>query len=353
MRVTVALVGYVAVVGTVGSWLLRRWDRPRRRSPQTALALWLVLDASIVLSLLLAAAAPVLGAAPVGAGLGRLLSACVVSLTRAYGGGGDGATHLAVAVGGLSAVAGLLLLVLSGAVMAVRARRRHAQGVSLAGRYSADLGAWVLDHQEPLVYCLAGKERGIVVTTGALARLDSNQLAAVLAHERAHLRGHHAPMVTFTQGLRRSLGWIPAVQAAAEEVGTLVEFCADDAARRSTDGRTVATALLALTVGAVPNGALGATGAVTAERLTRLIQDGDKPRWSHGLTAGGVLVAVVAPLVIALGPAVLGFNADYCPTTGNLAAFSSHAGVGVHAYEVDVHHHVVHDDAGVPGERQV
>ena len=317
-----ALLAYVVAVGTLGSVLLSRWDRPRLRSPRMALTLWLALDMSIVLSLGLAAVTPVVGAEPVGAGLGSFLSACVLSLTRTYAGDGDAAAHLAVALGGLSALAVLMLLLLGGAVAAIRARRRHAEGVSLVGRYRADLGAWVLDHQQPVVYCVAGRQRGIVVTTGALARLDSGQLAAVLAHERAHLRGRHTLIVTLARGLSHSLGWIPGVRAASEEVNTLVEFCADDAARRSTDGQTVATALLALAAGGVPNGALGATSAVTVERLTRLAHDGDTPRWWSGLTVGGALAGLVAPLVIALGPAVLGVNADYCPTNGTVAAYA-------------------------------
>ena len=352
MKVTLALLAYVAAVGTLGSILLSRWDTPRVRCPRLALTLWLALDVSIVLSLALAAVSPVVGTEPVGAGLGSFLSACVLSLTRTYAGDGDAAAHLAVALGGLSALAALMLLLLGGAIVAIRARRRHAEGVSLVGRYRSDLGAWVLDHPEPVVYCVAGKQRGIVVTTGALARLDSGQLAAVLAHERAHLHGRHTLIVTLAQGLSRSLGWIPGVRTASEEVSTLVEFCADDEARRSTDGHTVATALLALAVGAVPRGALGATSAVTAERLARLAHYASTPRWWSGFTAGGVLAALVGPLVIALGPVVLGVNADYCPN-GTVAAYASYAGVGVHAHEVDVHHHVVHDDARVSGESEV
>ena len=44
---------------------------------------------------------------------------------------------------------------------------------------------------EPAAYCVSGRPPAIVVTTAALGALDDRQLDAVVAHERAHLAGHH------------------------------------------------------------------------------------------------------------------------------------------------------------------
>jgi Zn-dependent protease with chaperone function len=46
----------------------------------------------------------------------------------------------------------------------------------------------IIDGDRPTVYCLPGRRR-IMLTTGALTRLDDGELDAVLAHERAHLSG--------------------------------------------------------------------------------------------------------------------------------------------------------------------
>jgi Zn-dependent protease with chaperone function len=52
--------------------------------------------------------------------------------------------------------------------------------------------AWIL------LYCVPGRLPTIVVTTGALAVLEPEQLAAVLAHERAHLAGRHHLLLAVT-----------------------------------------------------------------------------------------------------------------------------------------------------------
>lgn len=334
MKVTVALLLYVAFVGSLGAAWLRRWDTPRLVFPRLGLALWIALDLSIVLSLALAAMAPIVGAQPIRDGLASLVSACVLPLTQAFAGTGDATAHLAVAVIGWLALAGLTILVVRGVLRAARFRRWHGEGVALLGRYSPELGAWVIEHAEPLVYCVSGKRRGIVVTTGTLDVLTSRELTAVLAHERAHLRERHIHLVVFAEGLTRSLGWIPGVRAASEEVAELVELCADDAARRVTDGRTVARALLALAARPVLRGALGASNGLTKTRLARLLDNGEAP-WRSRLAAGGTIVAgLAAPVVIALLPAALGVNADYCPSGVSIAAQGSHLGAAAPSHEV-------------------
>lgn len=320
MRVSAVLLLYATLAGTVfGTWL-RRWGIPRR-SPRSALALWLSLDASILLSLTFAALAPVVGTKPIADGLVSLLSACVLTLTGSYAGTGDTATHLAVATVGWGALTTLAILVALGMTRAARFRRRHASGLSRAGTFQPSLDAWVLDHEQPLVYCVPGRAGGVVLTTGTLELLTPRELRAVIAHERAHLRGRHAQITVIADGLCRSLGWIPGVRIAAEEISQLVELLADDAARRETDGPAVIRALLALASGPVPDGALGATAHLTSRRVSRLSDDPSPRPWRARLTAG-VLVAgaLTTPAVIALLPAALGINADYCPAQVTVVA---------------------------------
>src|SRR5690606_10980018 len=49
----------------------------------------------------------------------------------------------------------------------------------------------VLDLDTPMAFCLPGIRSRVVLTEGVLDRLTPQQLAAVIAHERAHLRARH------------------------------------------------------------------------------------------------------------------------------------------------------------------
>lgn len=109
------------------------------------------------------------------------------------------------------------------------------------------------------------------MTTGALRRLDSRQLEAVLAHERAHLSERHHLVLTFAAALRNAFPAIRVFAVAAHQVSNLVEVAADDAAVRRKHRLTLAGALLAVASAGVPAGALGAGGTTAAQRIQRLI----------------------------------------------------------------------------------
>lgn len=93
------------------------------------------------------------------------------------------------------AAAALALLV--GCVAAVaRAARRHWTELCRAGRYDGHAGGElaVLRDSRPDAYALPGRPGTpgrIVVTTGMLRALDPAERDALLAHERAHLKGRH------------------------------------------------------------------------------------------------------------------------------------------------------------------
>lgn len=107
------------------------------------------------------------------------------------------------------------------------------------------------DIGRPAVYCLPGRRR-IVLTTGALARLDDGQLAPVLAHERAHLAERHHLVLRLAAALERAFPGARSFTVAAQQIGYLVEAAADDAATRRAPRLALAalggTAVLAITV---------------------------------------------------------------------------------------------------------
>ena len=96
----------------------------------------------------------------------------------------------------LMAAAALLVLLcwvlLAASAGVLRARRRHRALLSLLAHGDPKVpGALVVDYPAAAAYCVPGLRSRIVISAGALALLDQAELAAVLAHERAHMRERH------------------------------------------------------------------------------------------------------------------------------------------------------------------
>ena len=74
----------------------------------------------------------------------------------------------------------------------LRSRARHRELLDLlATPWPAAPGARVLEHPVPVAYCLPGLRSRLVVSAGVLDCLEVDQVWAVLAHERTHLRERH------------------------------------------------------------------------------------------------------------------------------------------------------------------
>ncbi|SER89019.1 Peptidase family M48 [Mycobacterium sp. 88mf] len=146
---------------------------------------------------------------------------------------------------------------------------RHAQAVRMVGRPTAQRDVFIVDTDERTAYCVAGAPPAIVVTTGAIAALGGDELQAVLAHERAHLDGHHLKIVTALRGLAMVFPRVRLMTRAATDVGRLLEMCADDAAVRRHGQRSLLAGLMAL-AGTTPAQALGAADVALLNRAERL-----------------------------------------------------------------------------------
>jgi Zn-dependent protease with chaperone function len=183
---------------------------------------------------------------------------------------------------------------------AQRRTRAHAEAALLAGRaLPGRPGTVVLDHSRPAAYCVAGRPAAIVVTSSALAVLDPPQLAAVLAHERAHLDGRHHLLTTVTRGLTAAFPGVPLFSRGAAEVARLAEMTADDAATRSAGRSTLVTALLAIATGA-PVPGLAAAACAVPDRVERLLN----PPGPAAIAASRLTLTLASTLLILL-PAAL------------------------------------------------
>jgi len=133
-------------------------------------------------------------------------------------------------------------------------------------------GVRVLDHPEPAAYCLPGPRPRIVVTHGAIASLGPEELAAVLAHERAHAVGRHELIIQPFVAWESALPFLPPARRATAAVAELVEMLADDHAARETSPRALARALAQVGSDRLPSAPDGAAPASVLPRVRRLVQ---------------------------------------------------------------------------------
>lgn len=247
---TLALLGYVALAGSVGVWSLRgrAW---MQESPAAGVRVWTGLALSLP-GALLAAALNLLTSTAAGHSVADLVHACVAMVRQAFV-GPVGATGAEV---GSLAVTGLVLHVVVKFILEVgrshRARRRYCRQLALVAGRRTYGGAvrnervLILEHALPLAFCLPGKTATIVLSSSALTHLDQPQLDAVLEHERSHLRRHDHLTLAWSRAVARGLWFLPGLRQMTTEQQRLVEMVADDRAARRMSPRTVADALLQL-----------------------------------------------------------------------------------------------------------
>lgn len=277
MSLAVCLLAYSLLVLTSGPALLARATRPGV-APQYGMAAWLVAMLTVLGSWGMAVLAVGDELLRASGHVDGLLGGCIAALAALAGGGSVAQVAVAVAVA-LTALGAALVGARTVAAL-YRARqhtRRHADAALLAARGAprGPGGALIIDAAHRCVYCLPGRANTIVITRPALEALDDAQLAAVLAHERAHLTGRHHQLLAFTTALARIMPGARLFTQGAAEIARLAELAADDTAARGHGRDTVVDALVALTAPPQPPHlmapALGATGTGVAERVERLL----------------------------------------------------------------------------------
>jgi Zn-dependent protease with chaperone function len=313
MIIAAVLAAYVVLIAVVAPRVLRGAAWPDR-APCLAVCLWQALSGSAVAALMLAGLALAVPSAPISMDLASMLHACVVSLRDAYaspGGAVAAGSGIALTVGVLSRVA---CCASAGLLRSASARRDHARKLAILARPAPALGVVVVTHENAAAYCLPGRTRRIVLTTAALDLLGPAELAAVLAHERAHLAGRHHLVLTGADALVRAFPGVALFSNARAEVGRLLELAADDAAARRHARMSVAMALTLLAGGGGPQVGLAAGGPTALGRVRRLLAPAN-PLGPASMIAGGtaIAVALLLPVAIAIGPLVGLGHALYCP----------------------------------------
>ncbi|MER5357449.1 M56 family metallopeptidase [Streptomyces sp. NPDC002785] len=215
-------------------------------------------------------------------------------------------------------LAAAALALLAGCAAAVaRTTRRHwaelhraAQSPDCAGGELA-----ILRDSRPDAYALPGRPGTpgrIVVTTGMLRALDPAERDALLAHERAHLAGHHH---LFIAAAEVAALCHPALRSLRAPMGYALERCADEAAASAVGDRRVAARAIgraALAARAAegapqprPRVALAAAAGPVPRRVAALLgRSVPRPRVGRAAAA-----ALLACLVVS-GAAVLDATSD-------------------------------------------
>ncbi|WP_427869157.1 M56 family metallopeptidase [Leucobacter luti] len=219
--------------------------------------------------------------------------------------------------------------------LAALARSRRAAALALASGATPAriLGHDVLVTPDPALsaYSLPGR---IVVSRGMIAALSTPELAAVLAHEAAHVAQRHHVMLALLNGATRYFRWVPLVGAVRGSVPHYLEIAADRAAGSATSTAALASALLRLGSAGAPAfradaavalgaaldpaalaaagsgaGAGSGTGSGSGTARVRSLIGQPRPRASTALAAAAAayalmlaaaIVAVQAPYLLAI-----------------------------------------------------
>ena len=280
-----ALLAVVAIGSAFGASALVKASWPRR-SPAAAILLWQALG----LASGLAAVGTLIGLAmPASTGgvvrsvlrAGALIRAGDIFRLAGMFGAAGGTPVIIVAVRltclatGLALLASLCWVLLAASAAALQARRRQRALLTLLAHGDPKVpGALVVDYPSAAAYCLPGLRSQIVVSVGTLELLGRGELAAVLAHERAHLRERHDLVLLPFIALLRAFPKSATCTDAHRAVALLIEMLADDHALRARPARELASALVRFgTAGTcpAPAGTLAAGEGEVAARVTRLM----------------------------------------------------------------------------------
>lgn len=276
------------------------------RAPRAAMVLWQAIALAAVLSAFsagIAIATRLLVPGPDGRPTTSILGAADRlgwPLWAAY----VGVLALTVLVG-----ARLMIAVARVAIANRRRRAHHRMVVDLVGvGHGAPLpqpctrtrDLRVLDVAQPLAYCLPGVRSRVVVSEGTLSTLADAEVAAILTHERAHLRARHDLVLEAFTAVHAAFPRLVRSANALGAVQLLVELLADDAAIRAAGRAPLARALVACATGRAPSGALAAGGPSTVLRLRRLSGGGNSLALSAAAYLAAAAVFVVPTVALAV-----------------------------------------------------
>jgi len=266
------------------------------RAPRAAIVLWQAIALAAVLSAFsagIAIASRIFAPGPDGRPFARMLSEIEVLGWPLW------LAHVVVFAATLVIGARLIVAVLQVAIATRRRRAHHRMVVDLVGKTQKS-GLRILDVTEPLAYCLPGVRSRVVVSEGTLAALTDEEVAAILSHERAHLRARHDLVLEMFTAVHAAFPRFVRSASALGAVRVLIEMLADDAAVRTAGPTPLARALVACAAGHTPSGALAAGGPSTVLRVRRLGGKGNSLAVAAAAYLAAAAVLVLPTIAVAV-----------------------------------------------------
>jgi bla regulator protein blaR1 len=199
------------------------------------------------------------------------------------------------------------VLVAASVASAALALWRDARAARLLVDHAAGSGpggSVLVDGERSLVAAAGWRHPRIVVSAGALATLDDEELAAGLDHERGHIRRRHRHVLAAAELCRAAAWFLPGSRRAAAELAFHLERDADRWALQRNCPLALASAICKTAAnGSEKSLALTTLGGASATRRVRqLIAAGD----GRGLAAPRRWVVVAATmLALAAGASAL------------------------------------------------
>lgn len=297
-----ALVAGLLVIGTLAPYLLP----PAALAPMTGVAVWtsvLALRAMLVALIALTVVLYLPATQLFQLGTHWCIHAVIPFFATHLGfsghGFGDAAMLLPGFVLGLSVISTLFAL-----WRAARSARRWLRGSSLG---SGPRESVIVGGAEVMVAAAGIRDPKIVVSTGALARLDEDELAAGLEHERGHIARRHPYLAVIGNLLFAVARPLPGSADALRRLHFCLERDADEyAVGRTRDPLALASAICKAARGE-PVGTpviAGLAGCGTAARLRFLLDPSTaRPNLWAELAGRGLVVFVVALVLAAAASA--------------------------------------------------
>lgn len=307
----------LGALGLAGLAVLLAWPAPRllahagwpRDAPVAALLLWQAVGLAGGLAAI--GAGLLVAVEPLGPSLPQGLTRLAGDVLAGHPGRNlQPASWVALALS-VGLALRLLLVLVSQTVRTLRLRHRHRTVVDLVADPWPEmlpdmLSARVLAHSGQVAYCLPGRQARVVLSRGTVERLSGERLAAVLAHEGAHLRQRHDLVVLPFVALRATFPFLPGVRLAQDSVAELVEMMADDAAVRRCGPAAVCGALTELGGATSPAAGLLPGDTVALDhRLARMRCGNRDDRILSTVVAGTAVALVAVPTLALVLPALL------------------------------------------------